>query len=138
MLIKSLGEYRQRKGHDITVVFDGWKAGEGREMGMVIGGVRVIYSPIGEKADEVIKRIISSVKREWIVVSSDKDIADHAWASDSIPLTCEEFLRALQKIQTFPRDGENDDDRVAHSRRKGNQRQLSKKKKAVARALSKL
>ena len=58
-LIDALIEYKKRKGHDITVVFDGWKTGESHESRYVTGGVRVIYSRVGEKADSVIKRIIT-------------------------------------------------------------------------------
>jgi len=136
--IESLIDYQKRKGHDITVVFDGWKTGEGKEGQSVIGGIRVIYSRIGEKADEVIKRIISSVKRQWIVVSSDRDIANHAWATGSIPARAEDFLRVLDRKEISSGSGEQHDDEAIISHRKGNPRQLSKKEKAVARVLSKL
>lgn len=136
--IESLIDYRKRKGHDITVVFDGWKTGEGQEGQSVIGGIRVIYSKIGEKADDVIKRIIVSVKRQWIVVSSDRDIANHAWAAGSIPAPAEDFLRVLDRKEISSGSGERDDDEDIISHRKGNPHQLSKKEKAVARALSKL
>jgi len=140
MLIESLIAYRQKKGHDITAVFDGWKTGEGREMHSVVGGVRVIYTRIGEKADAVIKRIISSVKREWIVVSADREIADHAWAAGSIPVAAEDFLQALERSGNIGIHDElaEDVDDSSVCRRKGNPRQLSRKRRAVARALSKL
>lgn len=138
MLVESLIDYRERKGHDITVVFDGWKTGEGQESQSVIGGIRVIYSRIGENADAVIKRIISSVKREWIVVTSDRDIANHAWASGSVPAPAEEFLRALERRGRSSGGGDDDDGENIVPFRKGNPRQLSRKAKALARALSKL
>jgi uncharacterized protein len=120
------------------VVFDGWKTGEGQEGQAVIGGIRVVYSRIGEKADAVIKRIIASVKREWIVVTSDRDIANHAWTSGSIPVAAEEFLRALERKETLFDTGDDEDGEDMIPRRKGNPRQLSKKEKALARVLSKL
>ena len=80
MLIDALIEYGKRKSHDLTVVFDGWRTGQGQESRTVIGGVKVIYSRIGDKADSVIKRMISAERREWIVVTSDREIADHAWS----------------------------------------------------------
>jgi predicted RNA-binding protein with PIN domain len=58
----------------------------------VIGGIKVIYSRIGEKADSVIKRVISCKKCGWIVVTSDRDIADHAWATGSTPISGWDFL----------------------------------------------
>ncbi len=145
MLIGALIEYRRRKGHDMTVVFDGWKTGEGQESQAVTGGVRVIYSRIGENADSVIKRIVTSVRREWIVVSSDRDIADHAWASGSIPVRAEDFLRALEKTGRAPEAASDEEicngaesDYETPARRGGNPRRLSRKGKAVARALGKL
>lgn len=138
MLIESLIAYRKRKGHDITVVFDGWKTGQGHEHHGVTGGVRVIYSGIGENADAVIKRLVSSVKRQWIVITSDKDIADHAWSRDSVPVASEDFLQVLGRREPQS-DEKNGHAEEYHSPSgKGNPRRLSKKAKAVGRALNKL
>ena len=83
------------------------------------------------------KRIVSSEKRQWIVVSSDRDIADHAWSRGSVPISADDFLVAIQGRQKFNSD-EEDEDEYAYPRRKGNPRQLSKKEKAIRRALDKL
>lgn len=138
MLVESLIEYRKRKGHDITVVFDGWKTGEEKESKSVIGGIKVIYSRIGENADSVIKRIISSVKKEWMVVTSDRDIGNHAWVSGSIPVSAEDFLHALERKDKPYHDEEENKDEYIEPHRKGNPKKLSKKEKAIVRALSKL
>lgn len=139
MLIDVLIEYRKKKGHDITIVFDGWKSGEARENKSMTGGITVVYSRIGDKADSVIKRTISSIRREWIVVTSDRDIADHAWASGSVPVSSEDFLNAIERKNMYRdiADGEYDEEDEIYPR-KGNPRMLSKKEKAVVRALSKL
>lgn len=138
-LIYSLIEYRKRKGHEITVVFDGWKTGEAQESRSKIGGVTVIYSRIGEKADSVIKRIISVQRYGWIVVSSDRDITDHAWASDAVPISGEDFLRIIENkvISYFDIEGYEDDE-YQEPRKKGSPRKLSKKEKAIRRVLNKL
>jgi len=138
MLIDSLIEYRKKKGHDITVVFDGWKTGEAQENHSVIGRVKVIYSRIGEKADSVIKRIISYDRCGWIVVTSDRDIADHAWASGSIPVSAEDFINAIERESPSHFDEKENDEEYSEPQRKGNPRKLSKKEKAISRALSKL
>lgn len=122
-LIEALAEYAKAKGHDITVVFDGWKDGRTEEGRMVTGGVSVIYSALGEKADSVIKRIVSGKGKHWIVVSSDREIISHAWAEDSVPVKSEEFMKALE--------GQAEE-------RPAKQGKLSKKEKAVMRALGKL
>lgn len=126
------------------VVFDGWKAGAGTENASVRGGVKVIYSRLGEKADAVIKRLLSSERREWIVVSSDRDIAAHAWATGAVPIGAERFL-ALLELQragaALDSEGplsEDEDESERACVGKGSGRQLSKKEKAIGRALGKL
>jgi len=141
MLIDSLIEYGKRKGHTITVVFDGWKTGEGKESRSVTGGITVIYTRIGENADSVIKNIVSSVKREWLVVTSDRDIVNHAWTSGSIPVPSEAFLVSLEKKGSPYFDyseEEVSEEEYREPQRKGNPRQLSRKEKALMRALRKL
>ena len=95
--MERLAEYKKIKGHDITVVFDGWKSGSGEESHSVTGGIKVIYSRLGEKADAVIKRIVSSEKKQWIVITSDREIADHAWANGSVVVSSDEFSDILGK-----------------------------------------
>jgi uncharacterized protein len=137
MLIDSLVAYKKSKGHDLTVVFDGWRTGQGQESRSVTGGIRVIYSRLGDKADSVIKRMISAERREWIVVTSDRDIADHAWSTGSIPVSSDDFLNALS-AKDLSGIEEEDEEEYIEPRRKGSPRQLSKKEKAIKRALSKL
>lgn len=143
-------KYREVKGHEIIVVFDGWKAGSGSENTVVKGGVKLIYSRLGENADSVIKRIISAEKREWIVVSSDRDIASHAWAAGSIPISSEDFRQSAgqsvgQSIGKTSAGGkgisdleDSGDDPESNIYVKGNPHRPSKKEKAVQKALSKL
>lgn len=109
--------------------------------------MKIIYSRLGEKADSVIKRIISSERREWIVVSSDREIASHAWSTDSIPIPSETFLPFMESggagSSSFPgvsdyEDGKDEDDEGPGDYRKGGARRLSKKEKALRRALNKL
>jgi len=133
-------EYKKIKGHEITVVFDGWKSGRGKEEQSTTGGIRVIYSRLAEKADAVIKRIISKEKKEWLVISSDREIMSHAWACGSVPIPSAEFQAMLEKSgraaagEYDPLEEEYDED----SKRKGNPRRPSKKEKALLRARKKL
>lgn len=141
-LIEFLIEYRKRTGHSIVIVFDGWKEGVGPETSSVRGGVKVIYSGLGEKADSVIKRILSSERRSWIVVSSDKEIVKYAWATDSTPIGSEQFLPFLQKaeggLNSGPGVSFSKDEEEGEGPGKGRARMLSKKEKAIQRALGKL
>jgi len=139
-LIESLIEYRNKKKHNITVVFDGWKTGGAQENQSIIGGIKVIYSRLGEKADSVIKRIISSERAGWVVVTSDRDIAAHAWSSGSVPICSEDFLSIIKKEQPeenvlYEQDIEEE---YVELSRKGNPKKLSKKEKAIRQTLNKL
>ncbi len=122
------------------VVFDGWKSGGMHEVSAVRGGVTIIYSRLAEKADAVIKRVISSDRREWIVVSSDREIAGHAWTTGSVPIPAEEFLPFLERGGDTGEGGPEEDPDGEGMRvgRKGNPHQLSKKERAVRRVLTKL
>jgi predicted RNA-binding protein with PIN domain len=101
--------------------------------------VTVIYSRIGEKADSVIKRVISSGRSGWIVVTSDRDIAHYAWSKGSVPVSAEDFVRIIeQHVQGYPSAEEYEDKVPQEPRRKGSSRKLSKKEKAIRRALIKL
>jgi hypothetical protein len=71
------------------------------------------------------------------VITSDREIADHAWASGSIPVSSGDFLRVFES-KSLPSYDEEDYDDYAEPQRKGNPRKLSKKDKAVRRAISKL
>jgi predicted RNA-binding protein with PIN domain len=142
-LIQRLIEYKKLKGHDITVVFDGWKSGGHREERTVTGGIAVIYSRLAEKADSVIKKIISSGNKDWIVVTSDRDIMAHAWSCGSVPVPSERFMERLE--QGICHSGHNtrddsgaDDEEDEETSRAGSPRRLSKKDKALLRALGKL
>lgn len=141
-------DYKKIKAHDITVVFDGYKSGSATETVSVRGGVKIIYSKLGEKADNVIKRITLKDRKEWIVVSNDRDIVNHAWSVNSIPIPSERFFELIsiragksaghseETMDEFPYNDSEDDE---HSHiLKGNPRQPSKKEKAIRRALSKL
>ncbi len=152
--IDLLIQYGKGKAHNITAVFDGHKSGAGVENREVRGGITVIYSRLGECADDVIKRIISRERREWIVITSDRAIVNHAWSVDSIPVPSDRFLEIISKQVHTQKSAEEagqsweersgdipdkdaDEDFEDHAR-KGNPHQLSRKEKAVRKALSKL
>ena len=99
----------------------------------------VIYSRLGEKADSVIERIITSEKKQWIVITSDRDIADYAWANESVAISSEEFTNILDKSGRLTSDNLKPlEENEYELHKKGSPRKLSRKEKAKKRALSKL
>jgi len=96
-LLRDLAVYRQRKGHAVTVVFDGWQQGqpiEGREHR---AGVQVIYSKRGERADQVIQRMAREYGADCAVVSSDHEIVNHARAHGAFVMGAQEFSGKIRR-----------------------------------------
>lgn len=132
-------------------MFDGHKGGLVRGSREVRGGIMVIYTGRGESADDAIKRIIAQERREWIVISSDRAIEQYAWSHGAVPVSSARLEAILQRISAAPLDQEScgfdeesampgqDDEYEDHdSARSGNPHRLSKKDRALQRALSKL
>ncbi len=144
-LVRDLREYANAKGHSITVVFDGWKDGRAEETRSRSDSVTVIYSRLGEKADSVIRRLITSSAGHWIVVSSDREISDFAERKDLAAVTSQEFEKKLYAVlsrnreeHTSPPGDEDDEYDHKPSPRRGSPRILSKRERKKVQALRKL
>ena len=123
-LIENLITYSKEKGHEITVVFDGYKEGPGEETSEIRGGVKIIYSGAGEKADDVIKKILKTDKHLWILITSDRDIKKTAWKENCVPIDSSIFSDILMGKK------------FVIEKQKG--LTLSKKEKAIIKAIQKL
>ena len=95
-LLQTLVGYRQRKGHAITVVFDGWQGGMGAEHREFRSGVEVVYSKRGERADQVIQRLARLYGKDCAVVSSDHEVINAARAAGAFVMGAPEFRAKLQ------------------------------------------
>lgn len=132
-LLRDLSAYRQRKGHPITVVFDGWQQGVGSERQEHRAGLLVIYSRRGERADQVIQRLAEEYGRDCAVVSSDREVADFARARGAFVIGAAEFESRLKERPVtvarggpFRKDGPGDDLPRRNQEKKGNPRKLPK------------
>ncbi len=74
-LTRSLGALSARTSAELTLVFDGAAVATARPPGR---GIRVLFSPPGVLADDVIKDLVRAepVGRVVVVVSSDRQIVD--------------------------------------------------------------
>lgn len=83
--------------------------------------------------------MIEQDRKEWIVITSDREIMGHAWKNGSVPVPSDQFMRLLTQA-AIDINGDFDyleeEDRL--QQRKGSPRQRSKKEKALARVLNKL
>ena len=133
MLLQRLARYRQRKGHAITLVFDGWQAGFGSEHHEFQSGIEVIYSKRGERADQVIQRLARVYGNDSAVVSSDHEVVNAARAAGAFVIAAQEFRSKLQEssrsspVMAFKELDEGDGEPVKRSKDKGgNPRKLPK------------
>lgn len=123
-LIRNLINYSKEKKHEITLVFDGYKEGLGKETAEIRGNIRIIYSGAGEKADDVLKRILKTEKYFWIVITSDRDIEKTAWRENCVVIDSSIFSDILMGEKFFI------------EKQKGYT--LSKKEKAIIKTIEKL
>lgn len=138
-LIQALIAYRPMRQNDIVLVFDGHKGGMGPQNRSVRGGVEIVYSGLGESADSLIKRMIAAGRRDWIVITSDREIAQFAWSHDAVPVPSERFAVILNAAGATQSPGEEAaDDEYEEPQRGGNPHKLSKRDRALQRALGKL
>lgn len=134
-LLRDLTLYRQRKGHPITVVFDGWQQGFAVGHREHRAGVQVVYSARGEQADQVIQRLAEEYGRDCAVVSSDREVAGFARAQGAFVVGAAEFesrLRGGSPDSAVPgpalsrKDRDDEDLPRRRSDKKGNPRKLPK------------
>lgn len=90
-LLEHLVRYKAIRSHRITVIFDGWKGGDCAETRERVKGIRVVYSRLGETADEVIKRMVSKEGERAVVVTLDSDIASFALKKNAAVISPREF-----------------------------------------------
>jgi len=144
-LIASLAAYRRIKGHKITIIFDGWESGSAQEERDYQAGINLIYSRRGEKADEVIKRIITHADEEIVVVSSDHEISSYAVRRGKTVLSSPEFEIIINKTSTAASPGnemppQKDDEDVNERifNKKGPAHRLSRAQRLAQTKLKKL
>ncbi len=129
-LIRDLAGYRQRKGHPVTVVFDGWRSGHPVERAEWREGLEVVYSKKGEQADAVIKRLAEKYGSDCAVVSSDHEIGNFARVHGCMVITSGDFETRLQVsgARPFARKQEADEEEPVRRdpKKKGNPKKLPK------------
>jgi predicted RNA-binding protein with PIN domain len=140
-LIRQLQQYRRRRGYAVTVVFDGWRSGNAWEREEDRGGVTVVFTRDGERADEVIGRMAERWREGAIVVSSDREVMNQARRAGAVALRSGEFEPKLRESQA---DGMEDKDEgsaeyfPSTTEKRGNPRRLSKADRRKRRRLQKL
>jgi predicted RNA-binding protein with PIN domain len=123
----------------VAIVFDGWQGGWNTEREEKKKGIEIIYSKLGEKADEVIKRLVKEKGSGVIVITSDREVTRYAERMAIPVIPSDQFREKVERSEmkgheVFER-GEEEEQGV---KRKGPSRRLSKKEKRAKAALKKL
>lgn len=100
-------------------------------------GIELIYSKVGEKADEVIKRLIREKGAGAVVVTSDREISRFA-EKISVPVIPSEQFQERMERASFQQEKEVEEEEERGIQRKGPSRRLSKKDRRLKQALKKL
>jgi predicted RNA-binding protein with PIN domain len=137
-LLKRLAAYRSRSRHQITVVFDGWQGGDLKESRDRQQGMVIIYSRLGERADEVIKRLLTREPGRAMVVSSDRELQDCARRVGAAWINASQF----ETKHMLPGKGqvreEEEESAPASRAKKGPARRLPKEQRRRIQRLKKL
>jgi predicted RNA-binding protein with PIN domain len=138
-LIHQLSTYRQLKPCEITVVFDGWQGGWNTEKKERVKGIELIFSKLGEKADEVIKRLAKEKGSGAIVITSDREVSRYAERMAVAVIPSHQFKEKLGKT-SIKMDTEFDEEEKEGRglKRKGPSRRLSKRERRKVSVLKKL
>ncbi len=138
-LIDQLSAYQKLKSCGITVVFDGWQGGWNSEKREKKKGIDLIYSKLGEKADEVIKRLVKGEGSGAIVITSDHEIIRFAERMAIPVIPSDQFREKIERSEVNVDEVfEKEEEEREVSKRKGPSRRLSKKEKRAKAAFKKL
>jgi predicted RNA-binding protein with PIN domain len=137
-LIKQLVRYQEIKKFNLTVVFDGWRSGQAHEAAERAGGVAVVYSRLGEKADAVIVRIARAQSSGAVIVTSDREIRSAVEKLGAVTVSAAEFNQILRSLDGSYCSDDDDDQSDFRTAKKGNANRLSKSERRHNDKLKKL
>ena len=140
-LIHQLQQYHARKDYPVTVIFDGWRSGWVHEVQEKSGGITVIFSQQGEKADSVIQRLAQQMGSGCVVVTSDREVRRAVEGSGAVAVYAGEFsakLRSLDRDFAIEDDEDGDFEGFRDQGKRGNPRKLSKLERKRRERLKKL
>ena len=133
-------QYRSANKHRVTVVYDGGQISSGEPRQYSEKGVKVIFSSLGQNADQVLIKMARQYGSGLTVVTSDREVTERSESSGAVVLASGEFCQRLLMVLDGCEDlGE--DEPVAGQRRhltekKGNPRKRSKKERQRNRRLN--
>jgi predicted RNA-binding protein with PIN domain len=137
-LIDQLSVYRNLRQMEITAVFDGWQGGWSTEKRESKKGIELVFSKLGEKADEVIKRLVKEKGAGATVITSDREISRYAERMAVAVIPSDQFKEKMENTLMKGEKDFQDEKERSGEKKKGPSRMLSKKEKRMRSALRKL
>lgn len=139
-LNQMLVQYRSLSKHRLTVIYDGGQVASGKPRQYSERGVKVIFSSLGQNADQLLVKMARQYGSGLTVVTSDREVVQRSESCGAVVLSSGEFCQRLLMALDGFEDSLGEDDRVVGRRRhltekKGNPRKLSKKERQRNRRL---
>jgi uncharacterized protein len=130
-LLEWLSIYRRGNSYPITVIFDGGKGGGATEERDMYKGIKILYSRLGQTADEVIKRVATKEREKVLVVTSDLELSNYCRSQRAGVIRSEDFTHKIQEKKRAEANGgsEEENSPALPKRKKGASYRLSKKAK---------
>lgn len=140
-LLHWLAEYRRTKPLPMTVVFDGGQGGRFSEEHDLYKGIKITYSPLGETADDIIKRLVRKNPAQSMVVSSDLELVTYCRSQGAGAMGSLEFASRvnakLEGSESFAVP-DKDEETLTPRKKKGVSHRISKRKKQETRFWNKI
>jgi predicted RNA-binding protein with PIN domain len=140
-LLHWLAEYRRTQPLSMTVVFDGGQGGGLSEGHDLYKGIKITYSPLGETADDIIKRLVRKNPAQSLVVSSDLELVTYCRALGAGAMGSLEFAsRVNAKLEgdEYFEAKDDEDETQTPRKKKGASHRISKRKKRETRFWEKI
>ena len=142
-LIRRLSLYKQSRSIPMTVIFDGWKQGSLSRSRTTQRGIRVVFSRIGQKADDVIVQMAREMGEKAMVVTSDRQVQLEVERHHATVIPSEDFELKMEMASYVNQKGIVSDDssdrtETKGTRKKGPSRRLPKNVRKAKRRLERL
>jgi predicted RNA-binding protein with PIN domain len=140
-LLHWLVEYRRIKPLSMMVVFDGGQGGGFSEGHDLYKGIKITYSPLGQTADDIIKRLVRKNPSQSLVVSSDLELVNYCRAQGAGAMGSLEFAsRVNAKLEGDEKFAAKDEEEetLTPRKKKGASHRISKRKKRETRFWEKI
>lgn len=129
-LVARLAAYKRVKHWPVTLIFDAMSGPNLREKSEHVQGVKVVYSPAGQTADQVIIRLAQQKGTQALVVTSDRALARAVETAGATVITSPEFEARMEMAFYLDTKGpgadEEDFEPTLSTRKKGPSRRRSK------------